>query len=286
MEDSFQRYLLSKVTVDDRALNAGVWGKLCEELARRPGPWRVLEIGAGIGTMASRLIDRGLFSQVHYTAIDSNPDNIARARQLRWAPGAEVHWEAIDLFAFIAREAGRQSWDLIIAHAFLDLMVLPSTLDAIRTLGHPDTLHYYTINFDGVTIFEPVLDPVLDAKVIDLYHRTMDERVTAGVVSGDSQTGRHLLGWLSRPPYDLLEAGSSDWVVFPRQGRYSADEQWFLGHLLGFFESSLARRSELAEGELEAWLEARRTQLRRGELCLIVHQMDFLARQSHRALQG
>ena len=52
------RYLESKKTVDDRALNQRVLASLRNELASRAeSAIAVLEVGAGIGTMATRLID-------------------------------------------------------------------------------------------------------------------------------------------------------------------------------------------------------------------------------------
>jgi hypothetical protein len=47
-------YLLAKRTVDDRALHRGVFDRLRSELPPRP---RILEIGAGAGTMVARALD-------------------------------------------------------------------------------------------------------------------------------------------------------------------------------------------------------------------------------------
>ena len=74
----FTRYLASKRTVDDRALNRHVWQTLADAVAGelpRDRPLRVLEVGAGIGTMVDRCVEWGLFARsgfdVSYTAIDS-----------------------------------------------------------------------------------------------------------------------------------------------------------------------------------------------------------------------
>ncbi len=60
---SFLRYLRAKKTVDDRALNAGVWAQLAAHLGARDDV-RILEAGAGIGTMIERLIERRLLAGV------------------------------------------------------------------------------------------------------------------------------------------------------------------------------------------------------------------------------
>jgi hypothetical protein len=131
-----------------------------------------------------------------------------------------------------------------------------------------------------VTIFEPPVDPQFEAQVEALYHRSMDERLTGGVPSGDSRTGRHLFTYLRQVGAEILAAGASDWVVYPRAGGYPVDEAYFLDFILHFFESSLASHPQLDQSRFARWLVARRAQVAAGELVYIVHQMDFLVRMS------
>ena len=98
-----------------------------------------------------------------------------------------------------------------------------------------------------------------------------------GEPSGDSRCGRHLLTLLPRCGYRILEAGPSDWIVYPRDGEYPADERFFLSCILDFFEESLSSRPELGKGELDRWMKTRRGQLDAGELVFMAHQLDVLA---------
>src|SRR3972149_6766948 len=86
---SFIRYLSAKKSVDDRALNRYVWKSLVQALpqSRKDEPLRVLEIGAGIGTMLARAIAWNLFEYAHYTAIDAQSQNIkfAHVHLDKWA---------------------------------------------------------------------------------------------------------------------------------------------------------------------------------------------------------
>ncbi|MGD9819514.1 MAG: hypothetical protein AB7V04_12575, partial [Desulfomonilaceae bacterium] len=69
---SFPRYLSSKKTVDDRALNRVVIERFKEELQNINDECpRILEIGAGIGSMIDRLVDWGILNKGHYVALDS-----------------------------------------------------------------------------------------------------------------------------------------------------------------------------------------------------------------------
>jgi 2-polyprenyl-3-methyl-5-hydroxy-6-metoxy-1,4-benzoquinol methylase len=147
---SFTRYLAAKKSVDDRALNEQVWQALKETLPKTP--LQVLEIGAGIGTMVERTIDRQLFtSDVTYTAIDTLAANIEEAHRLQpvLPEFFNLRLEAIDLFDFAAREQGKHPWDLLITHAFLDLVDLTQTLPILLSLLKPGSLFYFTLNFDG-----------------------------------------------------------------------------------------------------------------------------------------
>jgi 16S rRNA A1518/A1519 N6-dimethyltransferase RsmA/KsgA/DIM1 with predicted DNA glycosylase/AP lyase activity len=76
---SFTRYLAAKKGVDDRALNRNVWDTFCQSLphATQEMPLRVLEVGAGIGTMIERLIEHGTLTHAIYTAIDADANNNA-----------------------------------------------------------------------------------------------------------------------------------------------------------------------------------------------------------------
>jgi hypothetical protein len=293
MDNSFSRYLLSKQTVDERALNRAVYQRLVESLP--VGPLQIIEVGAGVGTMLTRLLRWGLFQEAEYVAVDAMTENIAFAMKWvqEWAAGngfraesigknqlhladksrdVEASFVADDVFAFI--QSNPAPADLLIAHAFLDLLPLPESLPKLFSLLKPGGLAWLTINFDGVTSFEPSIDPQLDSDLERLYHQSMDERPSGG----DSQTGRHLFSHLRTSGATLLASGASDWVVHPLDSAYPADEAYFLKSILSFFEQSLSGHPELDPQALRGWLASRRAQVEQGELVYIAHQLDFLVR--------
>jgi SAM-dependent methyltransferase len=297
---SFIRYLAAKKGLDDRSLNRHVWEKLVRAVleVRGPGPLKVLEVGCGIGTMPERLLEWGLLLHAEYSGIDVTPEYLteaeARLRSYAAKKGAGLiaadGWlifqsqshrvllelEAIDLFQFLAREEGKRTWDLLIAHAFLDLVDLPSTLPALLSLLREGGLCYFTLNFDGATILKPDIDPDLERQIIALYHRSMDERLVAGRPSGDSRTGRHLFRELKAAGAQVLAAGSSDWVVFPGRDAYPDDEAYLLHFIIDTIRRALEGHPQLDPGRLAQWVEARHFQIQAGQLILIAHQLDFL----------
>lgn len=278
MDFEFTRYLSAKKTVDDRALNKDVWHKLIKLLPNRPD---ILEIGAGIGTMVERLVTAGVVRNGRYTTIDNQQANIAVAHsRLNWLPSdISLSLEAVDLFDFAAREQGKRSWDVLIAHAFLDLMNIPTTLPLLLSLLKPGGLCYFTINFDGVTSLEPAIEPEFDALIEQLYHQTMDERVVNGRSSGDSRSGRHLFTHLRQNNVDILAAGSSDWVVFAGQDGYPDDEAYFLHFIIHTIHGALNGHPKLDATRFENWIKQRHAQIETGDLVYIAHQIDFLGQK-------
>jgi len=290
---SFPRYLLAKQTVDDRALNQQVYKTLVSRLPSHA--INTIEVGAGIGTMATRLLRWGLMSRANYSVVDSMQENFDFA--LGWLPkwaednhlglsdleknglrifdddrDLRITFARSDVFDFIKTNPPKA--DLLIAHAFLDLLPMPESLSELFSLLKPNGLAWLTVNFDGVTSFEPVIDPALDAQIERLFHQTMDERPTGG----DSRSGRHLFKYLQDAGAQIIAAGSSDWVVYPQNGKYPADEAYFLHFILHFFEESLNGHTDLDADTFAAWLRERHAQIDRGELLYIAHQMDFLVR--------
>jgi hypothetical protein len=265
-----------------------------------------VEIGAGIGTMVERLVDWGVLQQATYTAIDAAPEMIAehrrrlptwmashgfaicedtppRQRFRRQGYDLVVETEAIDLQRFAERTQGRRAWDLLIAHAVLDLLDLPSALPRLLALLRPGGLLYCSMIFDGVTALQPEIDPWFDAQVEALYHQTMDQRRHAGSLSGDSRAGRHVFTHLRFTHLralgvDILAAGSSDWLVFAGPQGYPSDEAYFLHFIIHTIGTALHGHPQLDACRLKQWIAQRQAQIEAGALVYIAHQLDVLGR--------
>lgn len=280
---SYTRYLAAKKSLDDRSLNQRVWTALQAGLAGRKGPLRVLEIGAGVGTMIERALGWGLFADgqlVNYLAIDNMPSHIAQLEQLvaTLALGdVAVSAETIDLYDFLKRPGEAGNWDLIIANAVLDLVNLPEVIPQLLGLLRPDGLIYATINFDGVSTLLPQTDNQLDQQIEALYHETMDKRITDGRPAGDSRSGSQLIQLLHGLDANLLAVGSSDWVVHATDGVYQDNEAYFLQCIVDTMYEALRDDARLDQAALKAWHQRRHQQIDRGQFIYITHQLDVLA---------
>lgn len=300
------RYLAAKKSIDDQALNHHVWETLQQSLPHSTGsePMKILELGAGIGTMLERLVDRGLLTgPSSYLATDMDPNQLRAARKYlsQWAEkrGHNLSWAGdsgrlqtanaeISLTLKSARaEDLADSADslgpfhLIIAHAVLDLLdfhaVLPRLLSRLTNSG----LAYFTCNFDGETVFLPTCEG--DEEIISCYHNSMEARLT-----GASHTGRRLLTFLHSSGLEILAAGSSDWVIHPRGADYSLDETFFLHAIIETVERELAKEkntpSDLADlANLANWANLRHRQIDTADLSFLARHLDLLV-QHHPAL--
>jgi SAM-dependent methyltransferase len=288
MTYSYSRYLAAKKGVDDRALNRQVLAELRGLLPSREP--RILEIGAGLGTMVARLLDWGVLRAGEYTLLDVDPQLLRDSRTWLsgWASARGLPTETLpdglrlgelrvrlveaELAGYLECGDGRPA-DVLIASAFLDLVDVPAVLPALLGLLAPGGAYWFTINFDGESIFQP--DHPLDDQVLSAYARTMDTRVRFGRRAGESRTGRHLFGHLTAAGAPPLAAGSSDWVVHPRpDGTYADGEAYFVECILATIRQAVAEL--LPPAALAGWMTDRCGQLARGELVYLAHQLDFV----------
>jgi hypothetical protein len=289
----FARFLAAKTTVDDRALNRHVLAELCRLMPA--GAPQVLEVGAGLGTMVARLMDWGAVGAGEYILLDADPQLLDCSRRwLRdWAAARGLRSDLLpdglqvgdlrvrlvhaELGSYLEAAHGARA-DVLIANAVLDLVDVPAVLPGLLRLLVPGGVYWFTINYDGESIFAP--GHPHDGQVMQAYHRDMDERFRYGRPAGESRTGRRLFHYLRDAGAPALAAGSSDWVVYPApDGNYPADEAYFLRSILNTIRDALRNRQDRVEpADLADWLAERGRQLAAGELVYIAHQLDFVGR--------
>jgi SAM-dependent methyltransferase len=289
----FARYLAAKTTVDDRALNRHVLAEVRRLIPA--GAPRVLEVGAGLGTMVARVMDWGVVGGGEYILLDADRPLLDCSRRwLRdWAASRGLHSDPLpdglrvgDLrVRLVHAELGHYleaahaaAADVLIANAVLDVVDVPAILPGLLRLLGPGGVYWFTVNYDGESIFAP--GHPHDELIMQAYHRDMDERVRYGRPAGESRTGRRLFHYLRDAGAPALAAGSSDWVVSAGpDGRYPGDEAYFLRSILNTIQNALRnRQDQVTPADLAEWLAERGRQLAAGELVYIAHQLDFVGR--------
>jgi hypothetical protein len=293
MPFDYARYLAAKTTVDDRALNRHVLAELCRLMPA--GAPRVLEVGAGLGTMVARLMDWGAVGAGEYILLDADRQLLDCSRRwlCDWAIARGLRSDLLpdglrvgdlrvrlvhaELGSYLEAAHGTAA-DVLIANAVLDLVDVPAVLPGLLRLLVPGGVYWFTINYDGESIFAP--GHPHDDQVMQAYHRDMDERLRYGRPAGESRTGRHLFHHLRAAGAPALAAGSSDWVVSAGpDGDYPGDEAYFLRSILNTIKHALRNHQDRVEpADLADWLAERGRHLAAGDLVYIAHQLDFVGR--------
>ena len=298
---SFRRYLRAKRTVDDRALDRRLVDAFGERLAERgENGLRMLEVGAGIGTMLARLWEWEILptGMIHYTAVDVDPETTAGIEPYlrEWAaersvsiesseagsgskggeirldgPSRTVELETVTAEAVSYAATVKSEFDALIGAALLDILGLEGLETLVGSLA-PDGVYYFPITFDGATRFRP--SHPADRAIERHYHDHMDRKP-----GGNSRAGGDALDALRRMDgTTVLGVAGSDWIVRPIDGEYPGDEAYFLRWILDSVSEAVGEVADDGFGALDEWLSARRDQLADGELVYLTHQLDMLGR--------
>ncbi|MBX2822338.1 MAG: class I SAM-dependent methyltransferase [Rhodothermaceae bacterium] len=293
----YARYLEAKRTVDERALNLYVWQRFIDHLnaIENTRSLHILEIGAGTGSTFFNVLDNVTHPSIIYRVVDLEETHIGALRHKlkSWAQNRggnvveyadrvvvnlsgksiDVRVNVDDVLRYLESKTESLRYDAIIGQAILDLFDIDYLLTLLEDVLRQGGLYYFSINFDGVTTFLPEYNGDIDRLVENIYHASMKEEKRDG-----SQSGRRVLMELMRRGADIIQAGSSDWVVCPsKEGGYVGDEEYFLMEILKFVKKELLASQEIERKVVENWFSHRKQQISNSGLVFIAHQLDVLA---------
>lgn len=321
LETPFQDYLEAKYHIDERSLNPSVRSRFLSEISNLAVPIG-LDVGTGTGAMIRRVTGALGHETSYWTGIDLRSDTVVAARSVTSrefaAAGYHVSKDAgsmratkegrtvtVDyvvgdifdnavqhgLIQRVERQTGTVTshpFNVVTAHAVSDMVPLHSFVEVISGLLASGGIAYFTINYDGKTVIEPVsAEAEFERQLLHVYNQSMDERHVDGLPVGGSRSGSRLPHVLRESGYQVLETGSSDWRVAPVGGRYGPGEELFLTAIITMIyqEGKLqaeGRHPELHTSLLDRWYEQRRLHIRDGILSLSVGQSDIVARRNRK----
>ena len=292
----FEEYLEAKFALDERSLNASVRGALLEELQGR-GHLTALDLGSGTGAMVRRLLRWFPGTDLSVTALDRNAELLATARlhirnELQRAHFV-INEHASGLCAesigrtvsveFACCEIGEfdrpaASYDLVTTHAVADLLVPVALCRRIERWLRPGGYWYASVNYDGGTFLFPSCDESdFERELLECYDRSMEARRIDGQPTGGARSGSRLVSALAASSWTTIAYGTSDWNLTPLRGVYRDCDSACLSAMLAFIHGE-GEQGGLDPVHLARWTALRARQLVRGELGMIVHQLDLLAR--------
>ena len=273
-------YLDLKKSVDDSSLNQQVWQAMADwVIAQKQSgkPLRILEIGAGIGTMIERLLDADLLTHCDYTAVelesgfrdaalqrlrfwaDRNACQFAQQNTSTWSIACAnkktvinwVHGDALQVGA----KFGPDTFDMVIGHAVIDLLPVPQCMPDLLSCVSANGACYFSLNYAGETRFLPPLPA--DQKIMQAYNKDMNKRFP-GLDWQPSHTGQLLGQWMTAQGHRVIAEGDSDWQL---QSNPGLPTNLFIANIIDTIETALADMPGLQD-----WLAVRRQQLQAGLL--------------------
>jgi trans-aconitate methyltransferase len=293
----FAEYLEAKFALDERSLNPHVRQACIERIGSSRPVLRWLDVGTGTGAMVQRL-HKNIPGSLSITALDRNAAllEVASAklkadlerdadRMLTTRRGIEAHMAArrvfidfacCDLLDFEPRTAGR--FDLITAHALMDVVPLEATLSRFSAWLSPGGFLYATLTYDGATTLFPLYeDRPFEATLLAAYDDSMERRRVQGEATGGAHAGRRLHTLVSRMGFDVIAYGSSDWNITPFGRRYRDRDGDVLRALVSCIRDEGERAPAIDASRLARWHAERSAAIDRADLGIIVHQLDMLA---------
>ncbi|MGR9107413.1 MAG: class I SAM-dependent methyltransferase [Gammaproteobacteria bacterium] len=297
MIDDFQDWLDAKYALDSRSLNRDVLENLNQRLAAKQS-LRCLDLGTGSGAMIKRLVEMEQAASLEITGLDREEAlvlaGLERLTRYLRENGFQVESHGLEILGrkynrtiqIRFKSASALDWkppspgyfDLVCAHAFMDLVPLQPAIAKIREFLAPQGIFYTTLNYDGETALIPsYADEETERRILDVYDRSMDSRRINGLPAGGSHAGRKLVGALAAAGFSIDCYGSSDWNITPVNGVYRDRDACCLSALLAMIEGEASGIDAFAPPVLAAWHRDRIRALRAGSLGMIVHQLDILA---------
>ena len=292
----FSAYLDAKFALDSRSLNPTVLENLRRALALRSS-LRCLDLGSGKGATIKRLVDLCPAASLEITALDLDPGLLTSGAEqlsqdfqkrgfqiLRSATGlvAQTRTRRISI-AFACDSAliwnpGMGEFDLIAAHAFMDLMPLAALCEKVLALLKPAGIFYASLNYDGETaLIPPYPEESLEREILEYYDLSMEQRRLDHAATGGAYSGRRLVGALSRSGFEIEAYGASDWEITPLRGQYRDRDAACLQALLDMIHAEAQDSGRFNPELLARWYRERCAAIDVVRLGMIVHQLDILA---------
>ena len=295
----FAEFLAAKFALDERSLNAEVRSLFLQCLRDMPS-LECLDVGAGTGATVQRLLRWRPSQPWRLTALDRDEGLIEVAREAtrrmlaasdRQPVGAgealrseDGRIEVIFATCELGAHRPRSCYDVVTAHAVLDLVALAPTLDAFARWLRPGGLLYTSINCDGEPqIWPRYHDDGFELALLGCYTTSMEQRQVDGLRSGGAYCGRLLAALLPQEGFVLVAQGSSDWDIRPRFGAYRDRDQACLSALLDLICKEGRSSGRFEEEALQRWRGDRMRMLQACELALRIPNRDLLARREGEA---
>jgi hypothetical protein len=292
---SFTDYLEAKMRLDSESLHRPTFELFIDLLDNR-GEATLVDLGTGTGAMLRRIAMASRISVLRSIGIDSDEDGLAVAEEKmsvavrnagRSRASGSYEFQTGDLLLPATQRRLRDiKPDAVTAHALMDCLPLDLALVPIAEALPRRGLFYASLNYDGRTdIFPSFRDSGFEARILEIYDASMNERLVDGRPIAGSRSGRRIYEALPSVGLTPISVGASDWSLSPTRAVYRPYIRTVLFALLGMIyaemvEQSNAGRSDITIDALDRWYQDRMHAVEERRLAAVVHQIDVLASRS------
>ncbi|MEM7189927.1 MAG: SAM-dependent methyltransferase [Pseudomonadota bacterium] len=203
-------WLALRQVADDRARSADLTRTLALELAKRPGPLRILDLGAGTGANMRALAPQ-LAGPQHWVLADNDPALLGKVSSPAGPtgtplPSVEVEQRIVDLASDLS-SLFDPAPDLVTASAFFDLCGRAIADEVVSRTAAAGAVFHTVLTYDGHETWTPGHQH--DADVLSAFHEDQQRDKGLGPALGPDATA-HLSNAFQAAGYAVRTA-SSDW---------------------------------------------------------------------------
>lgn len=297
----YTQYLSAKKSIDDQSLNRHVWHTLKKSLPKSNlhEPLEVLEIGGGIGTMFQRLVEWQLTPHMNYVLTEPKEEylNFFWQAIVPWSKKKKIEIEKLSATSarlstakscifvstivadgdkIVQHFLENNTFHLLVANGVFDLLDIELFLPDCFNLLNNSGLLYASINYEGRTDFFPLWPNATEGELLTQYHDSMQRNTASSSPFPACMSASRLISTAINNTFEMLAAGSSDWVIHPKNRQYTEDESFFLNAILDTIWMELVENKNVDQTVLKDWISLRQKQLNENNLIYFANNVDLL----------